>query len=65
MALTHLTVCKSTGCQPTGQLAPRNVPPLQEPHHNPPPRASQEEEHFEIKLVVPGCQAAQGAPAEE
>jgi hypothetical protein len=46
-------------------LAPQNVPPPQEPHHNSTPRASQEEERFEIELVVPHCQAAQGAPAEE
>jgi hypothetical protein len=65
MARTHLTAHKSTGRQPTGQLAPQNVPPLQEPHHDSPPRASQEEKLFEIELVVPGSQVAQGAPAEE
>jgi hypothetical protein len=41
------------------------VPQSQEPHRDSPPRASQEEEPFEIELVVPGSQAAQGAPAEE
>jgi hypothetical protein len=41
------------------------VPPLQEPHYDSPPRASQEEEPFEIELVVPGSEAAQGAPAKE
>jgi hypothetical protein len=41
------------------------VPALQEPHHDSPPHASQEEEPFEIELVVPGSQAAQGTPAEE
>jgi hypothetical protein len=61
MARTRLTARKSTGHQPTGQLAP----PPQEPHHDSPPRASQEEEPFEIELVVPGSQAAQGAPTEE
>jgi hypothetical protein len=65
MARTRLTTCKSTGRQPTGQLAPRNVPPPQEPHHDSPPHASQEEEPFEIELVVPSSLAAQGAPAEE
>jgi hypothetical protein len=64
MACTHLTAHKSISHQPTGQLAHRNVSPPQEPHHDSPPPASQEEP-FEIELVVPGSQAAQGAPAEE
>jgi hypothetical protein len=37
----------------------------QEPPHDSPPRASQEEEPFEIELVVPGSPVAQGAPVEE
>jgi hypothetical protein len=41
------------------------VPPPKEPHHDSPPRASQEEEPFEIELVVPGSQGAQGSPFEE
>jgi hypothetical protein len=41
------------------------VLPLQESHHDSPPRASQEEEPFEIELVVLDSQAAQGAPAKE
>jgi hypothetical protein len=65
MARTHLTARKSTGHQPTGQLAPQNMPLPQEPHHESPPCASQEEEPFEIKLVVPSNLAAQGTPAEE
>jgi hypothetical protein len=66
MAHTRLTARKSTGHQPTGQLAHQNVPPPQEPHHDSPPHASQEEEEpFEIELVAPGSQAAQGAPIEE
>jgi hypothetical protein len=65
MARTCLTARKSTDHQPTGQLAPRNVPPLQEPCHDSPPRASLEWEHFEIELVVLDSQAAQGAPGEE
>jgi hypothetical protein len=65
MARTHLTARKSTGRQPTGQLAPQNVPPPQESRHDSPPRASQEEEPFEIELVVPSNPAPQGAPAEE
>jgi hypothetical protein len=65
MAHTRLTTRKSTGRQPTGQLAPRNVPPLQEPRPDSPPHTSQEEEPFEIELVVQGSQTAQGAPTEE
>jgi hypothetical protein len=64
MAHTCLTACKSTAHQPTGSMAPRNVPPPQEPHHDSPPLASQEES-FEIELVVPSSPATQGAPAEE
>jgi hypothetical protein len=56
MAHTCLTAHKSTGRQPTGQLAPQNVPPPQESHHDSPPRASPEEEPFEIELVVLGSQ---------
>jgi hypothetical protein len=65
MARTHLTARKSTDHKPTGQLAPRNVPPLQEPHPNSPPHTSPEEEPFEIELVVQGSQIAQGTPTEE
>jgi hypothetical protein len=65
MTHTCLTARKNTGHQCTGQLAPQNVPPPQEPHHDSPPRASQEEEPFEIELVVLGSQAAQGVPTEE
>jgi hypothetical protein len=65
MARTCLTARKSTGHQPTGQLAPQDVPPPQEPHHDSPPHASQEQVPFEIELVVPGSPAAQGAPAKE
>jgi hypothetical protein len=65
MACTRLTARKRTGRQPTGQLAPWNVPLLQEPRHNSPPCASQEEVPFEIELVVPSSPVAQGAPAKE
>jgi hypothetical protein len=41
------------------------VPPPQGTQHDSPPRASQEEEPFEIELAVPGSPAAQGAPTEE
>jgi hypothetical protein len=65
MAHTRLDAHKSTVCQPTGQLAPWNVPPPQEPHHDSPPCASQEEEPFEIEQAVSGSPAAQRAPTEE
>jgi hypothetical protein len=64
MARTRLTTRKGTGRQSTSQLAPQNVPPPEVPHHDSPPRASQEQEPFEIELVVLGSQAAQGTPAE-
>jgi hypothetical protein len=64
MARTRLTTHKSTNRQPNGQLAPQNVPPPPEPQHDSPPRASQEEEPFEIELQVHASPAAQGTPAE-
>jgi DNA-binding transcriptional LysR family regulator len=65
MARTRPTAHKSIGHQPTGQLAPRNMPPPQKHNHDSPPHASQEEEPFEIELVVSSSPTAQGAPAEE
>jgi hypothetical protein len=65
LAHTRLTARKGTGHHPASQLAPQNVPLSQEPHHDSPPCASQEQERFEIELVVPDSQAAQGAHAEE
>jgi hypothetical protein len=65
MARTRLTAHKSIDHQPTAQLAPRNVPPSEEPHYDSPPCASQEEEPFEIVLVVPSSPVVQGTPAEE
>jgi hypothetical protein len=59
MARTRLTTHKSTSRQPTDQLTPQDVPQPQEPHHCSPLHASQEEEPFEIKLVVPGSPTAQ------
>jgi hypothetical protein len=49
MVRTRRTARKSIGRQPTGQLAPRDVLPQQEPHANSP----QEEEPFEIVVTVP------------
>jgi hypothetical protein len=48
MARTRRTARKSIGCQPTGQLAPRNVPPQREPQNNSP----QEDEPVEIVVTV-------------
>jgi hypothetical protein len=65
MACTRCTSRKSTGCPPIGQLAPQNVPQPQESQPDAPQYASQEEEPFEIELVVPESPTAQGSPAEE
>jgi hypothetical protein len=65
MAHTHHTARKSTGRLPVGQLAPRNVPQPQESQPDVPQEASQEEEPFEIELVVPESPTAQDSPAEE
>jgi hypothetical protein len=61
MSRTHRTAWKSTGRQPTRQLAPRDVPPQQEPQHDSP----QEEEPFEIVVMAPERQEPQGAPVEQ
>jgi hypothetical protein len=65
MAHPCCTARKRTDHQPAGELAPRDVPQPQEPQHDSPHHASQEEDPFEIELVVPGSPVAQGAPAEE
>jgi hypothetical protein len=65
MARTRHTARKSTGQLPIGQLAPQNVPQPQESQPNAPQEASQEEEPFEIELVVPESPTAQDSPAEE
>jgi hypothetical protein len=65
MARTRRTARKSTGQLPVGQLAPRNVPQPQESQPNALQEASQEEEPFEIELVVPESPTAQDSPAEE
>jgi hypothetical protein len=65
MACTRCTSRKSTGRPPIGQLAPQNVPQPQESQPDAPQYASQEEEPFEIELVVPESPTAQGSPAEE
>jgi hypothetical protein len=65
MARTRRTTCKSTGCLPVGQLAPRNMPQPQESQPDIPQETSPEEEPFEIELVVPESPTAQDSPAEE
>jgi hypothetical protein len=58
MVCTRHTARKSTGRQPTGQLAPRDVSPQQEPQPNSP----QEEEPFEIIVTVSAGEDSQEAP---
>jgi hypothetical protein len=53
MAHTHRTARKSTGHQPTSQLALRNVPPQPEPQPNSPQHVPQGEDSFEIVVTVP------------
>jgi hypothetical protein len=65
MSHTRRTTRKSTGRLPVGQLAPQNVPQPHESQPDAPQEASQEEEPFEIELVVPESPTAQGSPAEE
>jgi hypothetical protein len=65
MAHTHRTARKSTGRLPISQLAPQNVPQAQESQPDVPQDTSQEEEPFEIELVVPESPIARGLPTEE
>jgi hypothetical protein len=65
MARTRRTTRKSISRLPVGQLAPRHVPPPQEAQPDTPRDASQEEEPFEIELVVPEDPTAQGSPVEQ
>jgi hypothetical protein len=65
MAHTHRTAHKSTDRLTFGQLAPRDVSQPQESQPNAPQEASQEEEPFEIELVVPESPTAQDSLAEE
>jgi hypothetical protein len=64
MARTRLVARKSTGRQPTGQLAPRDVTPPQSQLGSL-QLVSQEEEPFEIEVVVPESPEAQDTPAED
>jgi hypothetical protein len=57
MVRIRRTARKSNERHPTGQLAPRDVPPLQEPQ----PDSPQEEEPFEIVVTVPAGEDSQEA----
>jgi hypothetical protein len=57
MVRARRTARKSTERQPTGQLAPRDVPPQQEPQ----PDSPQEAEPFEIVVTVPAGEDSQEA----
>jgi hypothetical protein len=65
MAHTRRTGCKSTGRLLVGQLAPQNVPQLQESQPDIPREATSDEEPFEIELVVPESPTARDSSAEE
>jgi hypothetical protein len=65
MAHTRRTARKSTGRLYIGQLAPRNMPQPEESQPDVLQEASQEEEPFEIELVVPESLMAQDSPVEE
>jgi hypothetical protein len=65
MAHSRRTARKSTGRLPVGQLAPQNVSLPQESQPDVPQDASQEEEPFEIELVVPKSPMTQDSPTKE
>jgi hypothetical protein len=44
---------KSNGHQPASQMAPRDVPPQPEPQLNSPQYVHQEEDPFEIMVMIP------------
>jgi hypothetical protein len=46
------TAHKSTGRQPTGQLAPRDVSPQPEPQPNTPQHVPQEEDSFKVVVMA-------------
>jgi hypothetical protein len=53
MVRSRCTTCKSTGCQPTGQLVSRVVSTQPEPQPNSPQYVPQEEDSFDIVVIVP------------
>jgi hypothetical protein len=65
MAHTRRIARESTSRLPVGRLAPQNVPQPQESELDVLQEASQEEETFEIELVVPESPTSQDSPADE
>jgi hypothetical protein len=63
MARTRRTARKSTSRLPIGQLAPQNLPQLQESQPDTPQEASLEP--FKIELVVPESPMTLDSSAEE
>jgi hypothetical protein len=61
MARTRHTAQKRTGRQPTGQLAPKNVPPQPELQPDSPQHVPQGEDSFEIVVTVPAGEDMQDA----
>jgi hypothetical protein len=61
MVCPHRTAHKSTRHQPTGQLAPRDVPPQLEPQPDSPYYVPQEEDSFKIVVIVPAGEDTQEA----
>jgi hypothetical protein len=61
MVRSNRTARKSTGCQPTSQMAPRDVPPQPEPQPNFPQYVPQEADSFEIVVTVPTGEYTQEA----
>jgi hypothetical protein len=61
MVRPRRTARKSIGHQPAGQMAPRDVPPQPEPQPNSPEYVPQEEDSFEIVVMVPAREDTQEA----
>jgi hypothetical protein len=61
MVRPRRTAQKRTGCQPTGQLAPRDVPPPPEPQPDSPQYIPQGEDSLEIVVTVPIAEHTQEA----
>jgi hypothetical protein len=61
MVRPRRTTQKSTGRQPTGLLAPRDLPPPPEPQPDSPQYVPQWEDSFEIVVTVPAGEDTQEA----
>jgi hypothetical protein len=64
MVHSYCTTRKSTGHQPVSLIVPRDVSPHQEPQHDSPQYVPQEEDPFEIVVMVPAGEDTQEAVAE-